>query len=147
MSFVREDGNFITNDYDSSIQVKSAATWVTEDETIPDPVIKRCLNQFVVVRPFGLSNKMKTSGGTQFYLPDSHVEKQEQLLTYGRVVAVGEHAGKRDGVSRVEVGDTVLFPKHGGSRLTIQGVKVVFMYDDSLLAVLNPEDISLSTSL
>ena len=58
----------------------------------------------------------KTAGG--ILLPDSNKEQ----LNYGTVLSVGPGKMQEDGKIRpcnVKVGDTVLLPEYGGSRITL----------------------------
>lgn len=144
---IRDTGSkFILDEETGGIEIKTAATWVTDESDVPDPKLERVLNEYIVVRPLNMSNQLKTGRGMTFYLPESTTERAEQLLTVGRVIAVGEHAGKRPNVSSVNVGDFVLYPKMTGSKVIIQNCKVIFMYDDVVLAVIKPEDINISAS-
>jgi co-chaperonin GroES (HSP10) len=125
---------------------KSALTWVSEEE-IPDPKGITVLGEKIMVRPIEISKKMKSkTSNFELILPDTVKESAQVLLQIGRVVAVGEHAGKRSGVSQLMPGDHIVFPKMSGDRVTIQGVKVVFMYDDVPLAKVDPENIDLSVT-
>jgi len=68
----------------------------------------------------------KTASG--LYIPDSAKEKPSE----GKVVAVGKDA--------IEVGlnegDIVLFPKYGGTEVTIDGNEYLIMSSDDILGVM-----------
>lgn len=117
------------------MRVATAEDWVTEEET-PDPAVN-ILNEYICIRPLQVTSK--TKGG--IILPSVVKEHNQQLVTVGRVIGIGEYAGKRANVSRPEVGDYVVFPKHGGAQLTIRGVKVVIIPDDAVFAKVTREDI------
>ena len=134
----------IERDADGNLIRKSAATWVTGEEK-PDPKVE-VLNEAVCIRPINLATKIKTKSGLVLETTARSTERQESVMSVGRVVGVGEYAGKRANVSRVNVGDYVLFPKYS-SRVTIQGVKVVFVPDDAVFARVNKEDIELDVTL
>ncbi len=138
----RPDTNIIQNK-DGTIRRMTHMEWVTEDET-PDPLIKRVLGEYVVVRPFTLKSEIKLKSGLVVSVDEKTKQKAEYSMTVGRVVGVGEYAGKRQNVSQVKIGDFVIFPKYGGARVKIQGVKVVIMPDDSLFCVVEPEDVDIS---
>lgn len=137
MAIINQNGVMVT---------QSAHTW-TDDGILPDPTLKRVLGQFIIVRPVEISEKIQTASGSVLYMPDTAKEKAQQLLALGRVIAVGEHAGKRPHVSAVDVGDYVLFPKHAGDQIAINGVKVIVMYDDVPIAVVDPETINLTVNI
>lgn len=126
---------------EGKLEVKSAATWVTDEEA-PDPVVPRVLGEYILVRPIALGNKLKTKSGFELLVDTKTTETKQTALMVGRVIGVGEEAGKRPGVSPVETGDYVLFPKYGGFRMSYQGVKVLFLPDDALLAVIDKEDVA-----
>ena len=61
-------------------------------------------------------------------IPDSAKEKPLE----GKVVAVGKEAIEA-GLSE---GDTVVFPKYGGTEITIAGIEYLIMSSDDILGVL-----------
>ena len=117
------------------MKVASAEDWVTEEET-PDPSVV-ILNEYICIRPLSITKKTKSG----LILPSVVRESTQQLVTVGRVIGVGEFAGKRANVSRPDVGDYVIFPKYGGAQLTIKGVKVILIPDDAVFAKVTREDI------
>jgi chaperonin GroES len=62
-------------------------------------------------------------------IPDSAKEKPLQ----GKVIAVGKDAIEV-GISE---GDTVVFPKFGGSEISIDGTEYLIMSSDDILGVMN----------
>ena len=91
----------------------------------------RPLHDRVVVKRIEEGETMQ--GG--LYIPDSAKEKPQQ----GEVVAVGK--GKRDDSGKVnaldvEIGDRILFGKHSGSDIKIDGNEYLIMREDEILGVL-----------
>ena len=125
------------------MKARSAVNFVTEED-IPDPVGLRMMNQFILVRPVSINNTISSkSGKFQLILPETAKEDQQKLITIGRVIALGDYACKREGVTKLKEGDYVLFPKHAGDRIIINDVKCVIMFDDTPLAVVDIDKISL----
>jgi len=62
------------------------------------------------------------------YIPDSAKEKPLN----GKVIAVGKEAIE----AGVNEGDTVVFPKYGGTELTFDGKEYLIMSTDDILGVL-----------
>ena len=62
------------------------------------------------------------------YIPDSAKEKPLN----GKVVAVGKEAIE----AGINEGDTVVFPKYGGTELTIEGTEYLIMSSDDILGVM-----------
>lgn len=63
------------------------------------------------------------------YIPDSAKEKPLQ----GKAVAVGKEAIE----AGINEGDVVVFPKYGGTELTIEGTEYLIMSSDDILGVMN----------
>ena len=142
MAFVPDTNIINDNGY---LQTRSAVTFVTEDDAIPDPKVTM-LGQFIAVRPISISSKIesKTGSGFSLIMPDTAKEHAQQLLAVGRVVGVGDKACIRANVSKVEVGDYIIFPKHSGDFFKIGGVKLVAMYDDVPIAKVDPDQLDLT---
>lgn len=74
----------------------------------------------------------KTVGG--IVIPDTAKERPQQ----GKIIAVGSgkvaNNGERIAMS-VKVGDTVLFPKYGGTEVKIEGKKLLIMGESEILAI------------
>lgn len=90
----------------------------------------RPLHDRVLVRR--LEGLYKTSSG--IVIPDMAAEKPDQ----GEVVAVGPGAMLKDGKVRapgVKTGDKVLFGKYAGQAVKIEGVELLVMREDDLIAV------------
>ena len=62
------------------------------------------------------------------YIPDSAKEKPSE----GKVIAVGKDAIE----AGLKEGDIVLFPKYGGSEVTIGGREYLIMSSDDILGVM-----------
>jgi len=135
---ITNDDEAIVRDGKGNLAVKSAMTWTT-DESLADPIIPRVLGEWVVVRPLSLGGTITTKSGFSLIVADNEKDKREMALTVGKVIGVGEQAGKRAGTSKVNVGDFVLFPRYNGQRVSYDGVKVVFLFDDQLLAVVDKD--------
>jgi chaperonin GroES len=105
--------------------------WFTDDDvpdpqTVPEPQAWR-----VVVRP--ISPLSKTAGG--IYLPDDFVDKQSYATTIGRVLRLGPTSFHREDLTdEIQVGDFVLYGKYAGMRFECEGVRLLIMNDDELLA-------------
>ncbi len=66
----------------------------------------------------------KTSGG--LYIPDAAKEKPQK----GKVEGIG------DDVKSVKVGETVLFDKYSGSKITMEGTEYLILKEEDILGVL-----------
>ncbi len=76
----------------------------------------------------------RTSAGG-IVLPDSATEKPVQ----GKIVAAGNGKIAENGEVRpldVKVGDNVLFGKFSGTEVTVEGVSVLVMREDDIMAVI-----------
>lgn len=72
---------------------------------------------------------------TGLMLPETAKETPQR----GEVIAVGNgrrnHKGKRIPMD-VQVGDTVLYAKYGGSELKVDGVKLLILQESDVLAII-----------
>ena len=84
------------------------------------------LGDRVVIQPSEGENRTESG----LYIPDTAKEKPQT----GTVVAVG--GGAEEDYIKVEVGQTVLFPKYSGTNITMKGVEYLIMDYDDLLAVI-----------
>jgi len=94
-------------------------------------MLKPLHNRLVVER---LEAEQTTASG--IIIPDSAKEAPQQ----GKVVAVGP--GARDKAGKVvpmeiQVGDTVLFAKYGGTEVTLDGSDYMILKEDDVLAVMS----------
>ncbi|GAB4488030.1 MAG: co-chaperone GroES [Thermodesulfovibrionales bacterium] len=74
----------------------------------------------------------KTAGG--LYIPDTAKEKPQK----GTVIAVGPGKRNDDGKLQpmdVKVGDTVLFDKYSGSKITIDNEEHLILRQDDILGI------------
>lgn len=90
------------------------------------------LGDRVILEP--LEQDEKTASG--IILPETAKEKPQQ----GKILAVGpgrlDDEGKRVSMD-VKVGDTVLFPKYGGTEVKLEGDrKVMVMKESEILAII-----------
>ena len=91
----------------------------------------RPLRDKVVVKPS--VGEEKSSGG--IFLPDSAKKKPQE----GKVIAVGTGKLLDDGTVKpltVQVGDTVIYSKYGGTEVTIAGEELVLLDEDQIFAIL-----------
>jgi chaperonin GroES len=80
-----------------------------------------------------LDSEEKTKGG--IIIPDAAKEKPLE----GKVVAAGSGKLLDDGTIRpldVKVGDKILFGKYTGSEVKLDGVEMVILREDDVLAVI-----------
>jgi chaperonin GroES len=66
----------------------------------------------------------RTAGG--IYIPDAAKEKPQK----GRIEAVGSE------VKNVKVGDSVLFDKYSGSKITMDNVEYLILKEEDILGIL-----------
>ena len=88
------------------------------------------LNDRVVVKPLGAETR--TAGG--IVIPDSAQEKP----TTGKVVAIGDGRVLENGTTvslNVKSGDTVLYGKHSGQNVKIDGDELVVLKEEEIFAV------------
>ncbi len=89
------------------------------------------LDDRIVVRP----NEAETQTASGLVIPDTAKEKPQQ----GEVLAVGP--GKRSETSGelipvdINVGDTVLYSKYGGTEVTVKGEDLLVLNSRDVLAV------------
>lgn len=98
-------------------------------EGMPQPMLWRIL--VAPVRP-----KRMSRGGIEL-VPES-VDNQEHLTNVCKVMAMGAMAGKKDtwpeGAWDIKVGDWVVIGQYAGQRFEFQGVKLILLNDDEVLA-------------
>lgn len=85
----------------------------------------------IVVRPKTAEETTKSG----IILPDTAKERPQE----GEVMAVGTGRITDDGKTiplQVNVGDTVLFSKYGGTEIKIGGEEYIILREDDILAVL-----------
>ena len=85
------------------------------------------LNGRIVVLP--IAAESKTKGG--LYIPDTAKDKPNQ----GRVLAVA--TPKAGETALCAVGDTVLYSKHAGTEIEVDGQTCLIMHGAELLAILS----------
>lgn len=94
---------------------------------MPQPQLWRML--IAPVQP-----KAESKGG--IVLPDQVLDNTEMLTYFGKVMAMGSMAGKKadwQGYD-IKVGDWVVFGRYAGQRFEYQGVKLILINDDEVLA-------------
>ena len=80
--------------------------------------------------------KQKSAGG--IIIPDTAKEKPQR----GKVVAVGSGKIDKDGKRtplEVKAGDRILFGKYAGTEIKIDDVEHVFMREDDILSIVDPQ--------
>ena len=94
--------------------------------------LRPLLNRVIVKKAEALT---KTKGGIIL------TSKNEERLNFGTVMAVGPGKAMENGTVRatmVAVGDTVLLPEYGGSKVTLADDEEVFIYrDDDIMGTLH----------
>jgi chaperonin GroES len=91
----------------------------------------RPLHDRVIVQP--LEENRTSPGG--IVIPDSAAEKPVQ----GKIVAVGKGKVLESGQVRpcaVKVGDKILFTKHGGTEVKLDGKELVVMREEDVMAII-----------
>lgn len=115
--------------------------WFTDDN-IPDPKSKdlpQPAGWRILVRPVGMVKK--TKGG--IILTDKNMEEQQYLNSKGRVIAMGRECYNNRRTNWCTTGDTIVYSRYAGSRIDVQGVKMLLLNDDEVLAVLpNPDAVT-----
>ena len=95
--------------------------------------LRPLLNRVVVKKAEAIT---KTKGG--IILTSG---KNEERLNFGTIIACGPGKSMEDGSIRetlVKVGDTVLLPEYGGSRVTLADDEELFIYrDDDIMGTLH----------
>lgn len=77
----------------------------------------------------------KSKGG--IIIPDSAQEKPQK----GTILAVGK--GKKDEPMTVKVGDAILYGKHSGTEITIDGSDVLIMKESDIFGIIQPATLEL----
>ena len=94
--------------------------------------LRPLLNRVVIKKAEALS---KTKGGIIL------TSGKEERLNFGTVLAVGPGKNMENGAIRetlVKVGDTVLLPEYGGSKVTLADDNELFIYrDDDIMGTLH----------
>ena len=94
--------------------------------------LRPLLNRVVVKKAEALT---KTKGGIIL------MSGKEERLNWGTVMSVGPGKSMDDGSIReclVKVGDTVLLPEYGGSKVTLADDQELFIYrDDDIMGTLH----------
>ncbi len=92
----------------------------------------RPLHDRVIVKR--LDNETKTASG--IVIPDNAAEKPDQ----GEVLAIGKGKILEDGSVRaleVKVGDRVLFGKYSGQTVKVDGLELLVMREEDIMAVVD----------
>ena len=102
------------------------------DEMLAFRTLRPLLNRVVVRKAEAIT---KTKGGIIL------TSGKEERLNFGTVLAVGPGKNNDDGSVRemlVKVGDTVLLPEYGGSKVVLADEEEVFIYrDDDIMGTLH----------
>jgi chaperonin GroES len=87
------------------------------------------LQNFVVIKP-GSKEELSKGG---IVIPDTAQEKSQE----GQVMAIGPGRLGKDNTREkldVEVGDIVIYPKFGGTEIKIEGIDMVILPENQILA-------------
>ncbi len=84
------------------------------------------LSDRVLIEP--VAAETQTASG--IFIPDTAKEKPQK----GTVVAVGK--GTKDHEMTVKVGDTVLYGRHAGTELKLEGKDYLIMAEDEIFAII-----------
>lgn len=127
---------------------EGTAGWNNEDTELPEAFWKdlpKPLYWRVLVAP--MKPQEVSKGG--IVLPSQHQEAQDVLNFIGKVVAVGPMAGKHERLGGTgnapspdfpKAGEYVAYGRYAGQRLSHNGVKLLIVNDDEILAVVpNPK--------
>lgn len=113
------------------------------DEDVADPELKDVpdpLGWRVIVRPLPPRTKIGS-----ILLADTTREEESIVQCLGRVIKIGPLAWTRSDMGEepwAAVGDTVIYGKYAGRRFSVNGVKMLLLNDDDLIAkVHNPQAI------
>jgi len=132
-------------------------SWIS-DNKIPDPSpLPKLMTYHVLVRPHKIEEKVGS-----IIVPDKTKQDIQYLSNVGRILAVGPTAFKDfDAINKGSknpygkfgddsvvpgVGDYVVWSKHAGTKIRVQGVTLILLNDDELLLqvegpdVINPMD-------
>lgn len=114
--------------------------WATDGDQ-PDPAPEHLpipAGWRILVRP--LTPMSKTKGG--ILLSDETIKNQASIQTVGRVLALGPQAYNRNdmGDPWVKVGDYVLYGKWAGFKVSCEGVKLIVLNDDEVVATVKAPD-------
>lgn len=93
------------------------------------------------LKPIGDRIVVKAADGTNMTKGGLYLAKEE-VPSQGTVLAVGPGLTE-NGVTvplTVQVGDVVVFSKHAGAELKLEGEKFLVMRQDDVLVVLTPSD-------
>lgn len=119
------------------------AGWVNPEKmNIPKNLPKMALWR-VMVCPMQPLNESRGTHGKKIVLPSQTLDNQQYLGFIGKLVGVGPLAGlaerykhPKTGVFSWDfrVGDLVIYGRYGGQRLEIDGIKLLILNDDELMA-------------
>jgi len=117
--------------------------WYTDIDK-PDPAnLPTPCGWRIVIRPD--SPVTKSKGG--ILIPIEKVEKDKLVVNTGRILAIGPLAWSKPEMQDpitgafefwANVGDTVLFGKYAGIKVESEGVRLVILNDDEVIAVVKP---------
>lgn len=88
------------------------------------------LGDRLVVQP----DEPEEQTSTGLFLPETAKEKPQQ----GKVIAAGPGARQKDGeriAMDVQVGDTVLYAKYGGTTIKLNGQDILILKEPDVLAI------------
>ena len=80
-------------------------------ETIPDPEFLSVLGQFLIVRPVSISEKIKGKNNFSLIMPETVKSILSTWWRWVKLLVLVRKSGARDGVSKLSIGDYIIFPK------------------------------------
>lgn len=146
----------------SNEQIKDLCqSFFTEEESIEAEkqineyfgnTLPRTLGYFLLIEPYVQPQERKIKGNDgkdlSIYLPDSSMDLYRFTACVGRVLKQGPDVYQdpklfRKSYKWCRVGDWVVYPRNEGHRITIDGKDLLFLSDNSIIAIV--EDPSIVT--
>jgi len=113
--------------------------WITEEsvDDLKAEELPKLPGYFILIRP--VSVKKQTKGG--IILPDSTKDDMSYLTTVGKVLSIGDLAyrdsQKFPNGPWCNVGEYVCYGKHAGTKFLYKGHKLILLFDDQVMMVVN----------
>lgn len=138
-------------DGDSEVQFgqEDQAGWINpEVMKVPKRLPKMALWR-VLVCPMQPKNESRGTHGAKIVLPSQTLDNQQYLGFIGKLVGIGPLAGLAERYKHpktdkhcwdFKVGDLVIYGRYGGQRLEIDGIKLLILNDDELMATVKTVD-------
>jgi co-chaperonin GroES (HSP10) len=153
---VTELGRIVTGNYGKFDGNKN--DWVTPEEIADPKKLPNIKGYNLLIRPVSIQKQIKVANTSSvLHLPDSFTEDVKMLTNVGQVKALGPLCYRDPNLKPGEpgyphgrylgpwckVGDYVVWGKHQGQKIMIQGVSYVLLQDELILFTLDdPSDIN-----